>query len=108
MPGSSHLCPQTLRVLTCALRTNNMPDPAHHMWPCSVGKGSAPQFDLATALTRKETRTIRKAEGMIQYNLARCPNYGVFESPEYARAEELKAKIKSIEAKAHKRWEANF
>ena len=73
------------------------------------GKGGAvPQFDLATALTRKEARVIRKAEGMIQYNLARCPNYGVFESPEYARAEELKQKIKDIEVKAKKRWEANF
>ena len=51
---------------------------------------------------------IRKAEGMIQYNLARCPNYGVFESPEWARAEELKANIKHIEEKAKKRWEANF
>ena len=72
------------------------------------GKGSAPQFDLASALTRKEARVIRKAEGMIQYNLARCPNYGVFESPEYARAEELKEKIKGIEEKAKKRWESNF
>jgi len=54
------------------------------------------------------TRTIRKAEGMVQYNLARCPNYSVFESPEWARAEELKTKIKDIEVKAKKRWEANF
>merc|ERR1712072_1202064 len=72
------------------------------------GKGQAPQFDLTTALTRKEQRTIRKCEGMVQYNLARCPNYGVFESPEYARAEDLKKKIKDIEAKARKRWENNF
>ena len=75
--------------------------------PCT-GAGKAPTFDLATALTRKETRVIRKAEGMVQYNLARCPNYGVFESPEYARAEELKEKIAAIEAKAKKRWESNF
>ena len=47
-------------------------------------------------------------EGMVQYNLARCPNYGVFESPEWARAEELKEQIKNIEAKAKKRWEAGF
>ena len=66
------------------------------------------QFDLASALTRKETRTIRKAEGMVQYNLARCPNYGVFESPEYAKAQELKKKISDIEAKAKKRWENAF
>lgn len=55
-----------------------------------------------------EKRTIRKSEGMVQYNLARCPLYGVFESPEWARAEELKQKVKDIEVKAKKRWEANF
>ena len=53
-------------------------------------------------------RTVRKAEGMVQYHLARCPLRGVFESPEYARAEELKQKVKDIEAKARKRWEANL
>jgi len=72
------------------------------------GKGSVPQFDLQTALTRKEKRTIRKSEGMVQYNLARCPNYAVFESPEWARAEDLKQKVKDIEAKAKKRWENNL
>eukprot|EP00325_Prymnesiales_sp_UTEX-LB-985_P000578 CAMPEP_0174694786 /NCGR_PEP_ID=MMETSP1094-20130205/1305_1 /TAXON_ID=156173 /ORGANISM="Chrysochromulina brevifilum, Strain UTEX LB 985" /LENGTH=76 /DNA_ID=CAMNT_0015891117 /DNA_START=47 /DNA_END=277 /DNA_ORIENTATION=+ len=72
------------------------------------GKGSLPQFDLQTALTRKEKRTIRKSEGMVQYNLARCPLYGVHESAEWARAEELKQKVKDIEAKAKKRWEANL
>jgi len=72
------------------------------------GKGTAPQFDLATALTRKEKRVVRKAEGMVQYHLARCPLRGVFESPEYARAEELKQKVKDIEAKAKKRWENNL
>ena len=56
----------------------------------------------------RRTRTIRKTEGMVQYNLARCPNYGVFESPEYAKAQELKQKISDIEAKAKKRWENNF
>ena len=45
---------------------------------------------------------------MVQYNLARCPLYGVHESPEWARAEELKQKVKDIEAKAKKRWEANL
>ena len=51
---------------------------------------------------------IRKAEYMIPYHMARCPNYGWKESPEYARAEELKEKIGAIEAKAKKRWENNF
>ena len=114
------------------------------MRPTLAGKGSAPQFDLATALTRKEyatvastsrhclasvellvrpvpllvlnlfpcvprrKRTVRKSEGMVQYHLARCPLRGVFESPEYARAEELKQKVKDIEAKAKKRWENNL
>jgi len=72
------------------------------------GKGSAPQFDLQSALTRKEKRVVREAEGMVQYHLARCPLRGVFESPEYARAEDLKQKVKDIEAKARKRWEANL
>jgi hypothetical protein len=66
---------------------------------------SCPPFSPSSLV---RARVIRKAEGMIQYNLARCPNYGVFESPEYARAEELKQKIKDIEEKAKKRWEANF
>ena len=39
---------------------------------------------------------IRKAEYMIPYHMARCPNYGWKESPEYARAEELKEKIAGI------------
>jgi len=66
------------------------------------------QFDLASALTKKEGRMIRKAEYMIPYHMARCPNYGWKESPEYARAEELKEKISGIEGKAKKRWEANY
>lgn len=66
------------------------------------------QFDLASALTKKEGRLIRKAEYMIPYHMARCPNYGWKESEEYARAEELKVKISKIEEKAKKRWEANF
>ena len=51
---------------------------------------------------------IRKAEYMIPYHMARCPNYGWKESPEYGRAEELKEKIAGIEEKAKKRWESNF
>ena len=51
---------------------------------------------------------IRKAEYMIPYHMARCPNYGWKESPEYASAEALKEKIAGIEAKAKKRWENNF
>ena len=73
------------------------------------GKGQAvPQFDLASALTKKETRVIRKAEYMIPYHMARCPNYGWKESDEYLRAENLKEKIAGIETKAKKRWEASF
>ena len=75
---------------------------------CAPSGQSVPQFDLASALTKKETRVIRKAEYMIPYHMARCPNYGWKESPEYARAEELKEKIGAIEAKAKKRWENNF
>ena len=51
---------------------------------------------------------IRKAEYMIPYHMARCPNYGWKESPEYAEAEKLKEKIAGIEEKAKKRWEGNF
>ena len=69
---------------------------------------AAVQFDLASALTKKEGRLIRKAEYMIPYHMARCPNYGWKDSEEYARAEELKVKISKIEEKAKKRWEANF
>ena len=65
------------------------------------GKGQAvPQFDLATALTKKEGRMIRKAEYMIPYHMARCPAYGWKESEEFQRAEALKEKIAGIEAKA--------
>ena len=79
------------------------------MLSTSQGKGQAvPQFDLATALTKKEGRVIRKAEYMIPYHMARCPNYGWKESPEFAEAEKLREKIGGIEAKAKKRWEGNF
>ena len=70
--------------------------------------GSAPQFDLATALTRKETRVCRKKEGMSQYWMARCPARGVFESEEYKRAQDLLGDIEAIHQKAKKRWENNF
>ena len=76
-----------------------------------MGKGhgqAVPQFDLASALTKKESRMIRKAEYMIPYWMARCPNYGWKESDEYAQAEDLKVKIAGIETKAKKRWDANF
>jgi len=66
------------------------------------------KFDLASALTRKETRTMRKMEFMIPYWMARCPNRGWKESPEYFKAEELREKMAVMEAKAKKRWEANF
>jgi len=73
------------------------------------GKGQAvPQFDLASALSKKEARMIKKAEFMIPYHMARCPNYGWKESEQYLRAEELKEKISGIEAKAKKRWENNY
>ena len=67
-----------------------------------------PQFDLASSLTRKETRVMRKTENMIPYWMARCPNYGWKESAEFAKAEELREKMSAIETKARKRWEANF
>jgi len=67
-----------------------------------------PQFDLASSLTRKETRVMRKMEAMVPYWMARCPNYGWKESPEYGKAEELKEKMSAMEVKAKKRWEANF
>ena len=51
------------------------------------------------------TRTMRKHECMIQYHLARMPMYGAHESPQYAKAEELREKIKGMEAKARERWE---
>ena len=51
---------------------------------------------------------IRKAEYMIPYHMARCPNYGWKESEEYHKAEELKEKISGIEAKAKKRWDNAF
>ena len=44
---------------------------------------------------------IRKSESMIQYHLARCPLYGVFESHQYANAQALKDDIKSIGEFSH-------
>ena len=76
--------------------------------PARARAGQVPQFDLQTALTKKEKRVINKAEYMIPYHMARCPNYGWKESDQYARAEELKEKIEGIEAKAKKRWEMSF
>ena len=54
------------------------------------------------------TRTMRKMEFMIPYWMARCPNRGWKDSPEYFKAEELREKMAVMEAKAKKRWEANF
>ena len=103
LPPTSLMCPWTLPQKR--LQTQS-PQELNKM---GKGKGQAvAQFDLATALTKKETRLIRKAEYMIPYHMARCPAYGWKESEEYARAEELKEKIAGIEAKAKKRWEANF
>jgi len=51
---------------------------------------------------------MRKMEAMVPYWMARCPNYGWKESPEYGKAEELKEKMSAMEVKAKKRWEANF
>ena len=69
---------------------------------------NVPQFDLQTALTKKEKRVINKAEYMIPYHMARCPNYGWKESEQYASAEALKDRITGIEGKAKKRWEMSF
>ena len=112
------LCPPSARARGDESRARVPPT---ETCPCATGgdshtrfplhptlPGQAPQFDLATALTKKETRVIRKAEYMIPYHMARCPNYGWKESPEYAQAEGLKERISAIEAKAKKRWEANF
>ena len=41
---------------------------------------------------------IRKAEYMIPYHMARCPNYGWKESEEYSKACDLKEKIEGIGA----------
>ena len=66
----------------------------------AIAGQSASQFELASALTKKESRVIRKAEYMIPYHMARCPNYGWKESAEYACAELLKEKIAGIGARA--------
>ena len=61
---------------------------------------------LSDRLTHvRRTRTMRKHECMIQYHLARMPMYGAHESPQYAKANELRDNIKAIEAKARERWE---
>ena len=39
---------------------------------------------------------MRKAESMIQYHLARMPMYGAHESPQYAKAQELRENNKAI------------
>ena len=48
-----------------------------------------------SALARRG-RTLRKHECMIQYHLARMPMYGAHESPQYAKANELRDNIKAI------------
>ena len=88
--------------------THVAPPQSFHIWRLASAGQAAPQFDLATALTKKEGRTIRKAEYMIPYHMARCPNYGWKESEEFAQAEKLREKISAIEDKAKKRWDSNF
>ena len=51
---------------------------------------------------------MRKTESMIPYWMARAPNYGWKESAEFFKAEELREKMAAIEAKARKRFDANF
>ena len=67
-----------------------------------------PLTDVARAPTSSRARVIRKAEYMIPYHMARCPNYGWKESEEFAQAEKLREKISAIEDKAKKRWDSNF
>ena len=102
-PARGALAPETSSGRTRAQRTL-----AYGACPLPQLAGQVPQFDLATAATKKELRTIRKCEYMIPYHMARCPNYGWKESEEYARAEALKERIQGIEDKAKKRWEGNF
>ena len=66
------------------------------------GKGQA-SFELAANLTKKENRTIRKSESMIQYYMARCPARGWKESQQFADAEALKDNIKAIGARRPRR-----
>lgn len=70
-----------------------------------VRKAAQAAFDLATALTRKETRTIRKNESMVQYHLARMPMYGAHESDQYKMANYLRDANVRIESKARERWD---
>ncbi|KAL1529274.1 hypothetical protein AB1Y20_000228 [Prymnesium parvum] len=72
---------------------------------CPANTQGVASFDLATALTKKETRTMRKSECMIQYHLARMPMYGAYESAQYAKANELRENMKNLEMKAKERWE---
>mmetsp|Transcript_1395 Transcript_1395/g.4560 ORF Transcript_1395/g.4560 Transcript_1395/m.4560 type:complete len:90 (-) Transcript_1395:557-826(-) len=59
-----------------------------------MGKGKGQkvmEFDLATAMTKKETRKLTKMECMVNYHLARVPFWNGKESVAMANAEKCAA-----------------
>ena len=82
---------------------------AHLLVPDLIPNLCNPLLTIYASLDfARRTRMMRKMEAMIPYWMARCPNYGWKESQEYFNAEDLHEKIGAMEAKAKKRWEANF
>jgi len=69
-----------------------------------MGKKNVPTFDLESALTRKESRKLKKMQAMIPYYLARCPLYNSKIGEHWEKAEYFKAEIKKLEQKAYKLW----
>jgi len=73
-----------------------------------MGKGKGQkvmEFDLATAMTKKETRKLTKMECMVNYHLARVPFWNGKESVAMANAEKTREMIASLKTKVKNRWE---
>mmetsp|Transcript_595 Transcript_595/g.1758 ORF Transcript_595/g.1758 Transcript_595/m.1758 type:complete len:137 (-) Transcript_595:563-973(-) len=73
-----------------------------------MGKGQAqrvPDFDLATACTKKEGRKLTKMECMVNYHLARVPFWNGKDSMAMKNAEKTRDMIDNLKTKVKSRWE---
>jgi len=73
------------------------------------GKGqSIPSFELHSYLSKKEERTLRKAESMVHYWDARVPFWNGKGSPADLKGQEVRESIGAIENKAKARYDALY
>jgi hypothetical protein len=65
----------------------------------------APDYDLATACTKKEGRKLTKMECMVHYHEARVPFWNGKGSDAWRNAEKTREMIDGLKTKVKSRWE---